>query len=234
MILDLVHNRRIKENLDLDLAKVMDLTILKGYLSYPKISAACKMVVKYGFRSVCIPSRWLDTFRPLYPTLGFSTVVNYPFGYHSSDVVLREIQGVIGMLEDWERMEIDFVLPRDFNLFWEDYAEWNNLIPLRMILPWSSLPFIDNLLDYQIHSPQTIQLGTSFDFETPPKKDVIANSIDKLKAKGYKTKVAGITTPEDAREYLALGAELLGIGPRLAPIQVKTIQIEDENEDSTH
>lgn len=225
MILNLVKNCRIREGLDLELAKVMDFTVLKGYLSYPRLAAACKMAEKYKFRSICIPSRWLDTFRPVYPDMKFSTVVNYPFGYHSSDVVLRELQGVVGSQENWDNLEIDFVVPKDAVLFWDDYAEWHSYVPLRMILPWSSYSFIHSMPDVYPGGLNTIQLGTSFDFETPPDIGRIQLMIDSLKKKGYIVKVSGVTNPEDARKYLEMGASLLGCGPRLAPIQTKIYEV---------
>ena len=199
--------------LDAEMAQQIDLTYLSPEYKYFTIWKRAKQVSEYNFRSLCIPSYYLETFRCSKPDIKISTVANFPYGYHNSDVLIREMQGIQALCVDLgypqSMIEIDAVMPSDIHTNWDFVAQINHLTPIKFILAKHLINHQIELLPTLYKPFEIVKIGTGFDGET--NFNTVKPYIDKIKAKGYKVKIAGgIKTHFQARQLLDYGVDILG------------------------
>ena len=189
--------------------------MLAAGVSSPPVRRLCLDAIEGEYRSACIPSKFITTYREVFPTLKLSTVVNYPYGLHDVDVVLREIQGVVGILEKLEDCEINVVCPPEFYSNLDIFAQWNYLVPLKLIIPWTKL------MEYIKLIPENVQKYPAFSalsFIRPGSQVTYKNHnaqvqtyIAALKQKGYHVKMAGyFKDASEMNEFLDLGVDSFG------------------------
>lgn len=210
--------------IDLDLAKFVDLHILHGYISHSKITHVCNTVKKHGFRAVCLPARYLNIFQELYPALQFITVANFPFNYHPSDVVIREVEAITALIEDISQVEIEFPLPTDFRAYWKEFKALGTWVPLRGIIPFSRYTQLLPMLGMGDNPFKYVQLGTGFDLKGQPPYEAIKTKVKTLQSIGYKVKVCGNYEHYQKRELAEMGV-ILGLTGGLNSVKYKKVEL---------
>lgn len=93
---------------DLDLAKMIDHTLLKPDATQEQIAQLCFEARKYGFASVCINPTWVELCAKLLEgsTVKVCTVIGFPLGATSAEVKAFETQVAL----DHGATEIDMVI----------------------------------------------------------------------------------------------------------------------------
>ena len=119
---------RSKSFIDHDKAKYIDLRCIA-----PTKVALLKQINLYkqfGFRSITVPPMFLEHVAERYPEISTTTIAN-PCGYNNSNVLFAEFNGIQSLLEDISELEVEFVLPNDYNLYLKEFKEWSAWIRLK-------------------------------------------------------------------------------------------------------
>ena len=199
------------------LAKV-DHTLLRQDSTWAEIRQICDDAVVYGCASVCIPASYVRAASEyLGDKMPVCTVIGFPNGYSTTAVKVFETRDAI---ENGAR-EIDMVL----NLGWVKDKRWDDLLAeiraikaacgelvLKVIVETCLLTEAEKVELCRIVSESGadfIKTSTGFSTAGATREDValfkahVAPHV-KIKAAG------GITTLQDAEDFVALGADRLG------------------------
>ena len=195
-----------------------DHTLLKQECTWEQIKEICDDGVRYGCASVCIPPSFVkraDEY--LAGKLKVCTVIGFPNGYSTTAVKVFETENAIRHGAD----EIDMVI----NIGWVKSQRWDRLLEeikavkqscqgriLKVIIETCLLTEEEKIKMCQIvteSGADYIKTSTGFSTAGATREDVklfkehVGPNV-KIKAAG------GITSLQDAEDFIALGADRLG------------------------
>ena len=195
-----------------------DHTLLKQESTWEQISEVCDDGLKYRCASVCIPAAYVRrAAEHVGNALKICTVIGFPNGYSTTAVKVFETEDAIRNGAD----EIDMVI----NIGWVKDRRWEDLLTeikavkascqgriLKVIVEACLLTEEEKIKMCEIvtaSGAEYIKTSTGFSTGGATREDValFARHI----GSGVKIKAAGgISTLQDAEDFLALGADRLG------------------------
>ena len=195
-----------------------DHTLLKQESTWEQIREVCDDGLKYRCASVCIPASYVRrAAEHVGNALKICTVIGFPNGYSTTAVKVFETEDAIRNGAD----EIDMVI----NIGWVKDRRWEDLLTeikavkascqgriLKVIVEACLLTEEEKIKMCEIvtaSGAEYIKTSTSFSTGGATREDValFARHI----GSGVKIKAAGgISTLQDAEDFLALGADRLG------------------------
>ena len=197
---------------------MVDHTLLKQESTWEQIKEICDDGMKYETTSVCIPPAFVKQAKEYVGNkLQICTVIGFPNGYNTTAVKCFETEDAVKNGAD----EIDMVI----NIGWVKEQKWNELLEeikavkaacygklLKVIIETCLLTDDEKVKMCEIVSAsgaEYIKTSTGFSTCGATREDV-ALFADNVKP-GVKIKAAGgISSIEDAEDFIALGAERLG------------------------
>ena len=197
---------------------MVDHTLLKQESTWEQIKEICDDGMKYETASVCIPPAFVKQAKEYVGNkLQICTVIGFPNGYNTTAVKCFETEDAVKNGAD----EIDMVI----NIGWVKEQKWNELLEeikavkaacygklLKVIIETCLLTDDEKVKMCEIVSAsgaEYIKTSTGFSTCGATREDV-ALFADNVKP-GVKIKAAGgISSIEDAEDFIALGAERLG------------------------
>lgn len=199
------------------LSKV-DHTLLKQESTWEQIRVICDDGMKYGTASVCIPPSFVKVAKEYVgEKLKICTVIGFPNGYNTTAVKCFETEDAVQNGAD----EIDMVI----NIGWVKEKRWDELLAeikaikkscqrklLKVIVETCLLNEEEKIKLCEIVSEsgaEYIKTSTGFSTRGATREDValFANHVQP----GVMIKAAGgISSIEDAKDFIALGADRLG------------------------
>lgn len=216
-----------------EILNMVDHTLLKPESTWEQIKEICDDGIKYGTASVCIPPSFVKQAKEYVgEELQICTVIGFPNGYNTTAVKCFETEDAVKNGAD----EIDMVI----NIGWVKDEKWNELLEeikavksachgkfLKVIIETCLLTDDEKVKMCEIVSAsgaEYIKTSTGFSTGGATREDV-ALFASNVKP-GLKIKAAGgISSIEDAEDFIALGAERLGTS-RI----VKIVKNESSNE----
>ena len=201
-----------------DILKKVDHTLLKQRSTWEQIREVCDDGLKYRCASVCIPASYVRrAAEHVGNALKICTVIGFPNGYSTTAVKVFETEDAIRNGAD----EIDMVI----NIGWVKDRRWEDLLTeikavkascqgriLKVIVEACLLTEEEKIKMCEIvtaSGAEYIKTSTGFSTGGATREDValFARHI----GSGVKIKAAGgISTLQDAEDFLALGADRLG------------------------
>ena len=195
-----------------------DHTLLKQESTWEQIREVCDDGLKYRCASVCIPASYVRrAAEHVGNALKICTVIGFPNGYSTTAVKVFETEDAIRNGAD----EIDMVI----NIGWVNVRRWEDLLTeikavkascqgriLKVIVEACLLTEEEKIKMCEIvtaSGAEYIKTSTGFSTGGATREDValFARHI----GSGVKIKAAGgISTLQDAEDFLALGADRLG------------------------
>ena len=211
----------MKEKTEMELKEILgrcDHTLLAQTATWEEIRAVCDDGVKYGCASVCIPASFVkQAAEYLGGRLPVCTVIGFPNGYSTTAVKVFETQDAIAS----GAKEIDMVI----NIGWAKDGRWDDLLAeikavkaacgglvLKVIIETCLLTQEEKVKLCRIVSDSGadyIKTSTGFSTAGATREDVAlfkANVAPHVKIKA----AGGISSLQDAADFLALGADRLG------------------------
>ena len=205
----------------MDLKEILshcDHTLLKQEATWEQIKEVCDDGVKFGCASVCIPPAYVKRAQEyLGDKLKVCTVIGFPNGYSTTAVKVFETENAIRHGAD----EIDMVI----NIGWVKSQRWDRILEeikavkqscggriLKVIIETCLLTEEEKIKMCEIvteSGADYIKTSTGFSTAGAPREDVklfkehVGPNV-KIKAAG------GISSLQDAEDFLALGADRLG------------------------
>ena len=195
-----------------------DHTLLKPESTWAQIKAICDEGLKYGCASVCIPAAYVKQANDYVGSnLKVCTVIGFPNGYSTTEVKVFETEDAVRNGAD----EIDMVI----NLGWVKDQRWDDLLAemksvkascggriLKVIVEACLLTEEEKIKLCQLvtqSGADYIKTSTGFSTGGATREDVALfakhiGSEVKIKAAG------GISSLQDAQDFLDLGADRLG------------------------
>lgn len=196
----------------------VDHTLLTQSATWSEIKAICDDGVKYGCASVCIPASYVrQAAEYLGGKCAVCTVIGFPNGYSTTATKVFEAKDAIQNGAD----EIDMVI----NIGWAKDSRWDDLLAeikavraacegkvLKVIIETCLLTDEEKIRLCEIVSASGadyIKTSTGFSTAGATREDIslfaahVAPHV-KMKAAG------GISSLQDAEDFLALGADRLG------------------------
>lgn len=201
-----------------EILRRVDHTLLKQEATFAQIKTICDEGMAYGCASVCIPPSYV---KPAADYLGgklpVCTVIGFPNGYSTTAVKVFETEDAIRN----GASEIDMVI----NLGWVKNQRWEDLLHeikaikaacggriLKVIVETCLLTEAEKIKLCEIVSQSGadfIKTSTGFSTAGATREDVAL--FAKYVAPHVKIKAAGgISSLQDAEDFIALGAERLG------------------------
>ena len=195
-----------------------DHTLLKPESTWAQIKAICDEGLKYGCASVCIPAAYVKQANDYVGnSLKVCTVIGFPNGYSTTEVKVFETEDAIRNGAD----EIDMVI----NIGWVKDCRWDDLLEeikavkascggriLKVIVEACLLTEAEKIKLCQLvtaSGADYIKTSTGFSTGGATKEDVAL--FAKHIGPGVRIKAAGgISTLQDAQDFLDLGADRLG------------------------
>ena len=195
-----------------------DHTLLKPESTWEQIRALCDEGMKYGCASVCIPAAYVRQANDYVgANLKVCTVIGFPNGYSTTEVKVFETEDAIRNGAD----EIDMVI----NIGWVKDGRWDELLEeirsvkascqgriLKVIVEACLLTEAEKIKLCQLvtqSGADYIKTSTGFSTGGATKEDVAL--FAKHIGPGVRIKAAGgISTLQDAQDFLDLGADRLG------------------------
>ena len=195
-----------------------DHTLLKPESTWEQIRAICDEGMKYGCASVCIPAAYVKQANDYVGnSLKVCTVIGFPNGYSTTEVKVFETEDAIRNGAD----EIDMVI----NIGWVKDRRWDDLLEeirsvkascggriLKVIVEACLLTEEEKIKMCQLVTQagaDYIKTSTGFSTGGATKEDVAL--FAKHIGPGVRIKAAGgISTLQDAQDFLDLGADRLG------------------------
>ena len=196
----------------------VDHTLLTQTATWAEIKQICDDGAAYGCASVCIPASYVkQAVEYLGNRLPVCTVIGFPNGYSTTAVKVFEAKDAIGN----GAKEIDMVI----NIGWAKDGRWDDLLAeikalkevcgtlvLKVIIETCLLTQDEKVKLCQIVSESGadyIKTSTGFSAAGATREDVALFKVNvaphvKIKAAG------GISSLQDAADFLALGADRLG------------------------
>ncbi len=205
----------------MDIQKILskvDHTLLKQESTWEQIKEICDDGIKYQTASVCIPPSFVKRAKEYVgEKLPICTVIGFPNGYNTTVVKCFETEDAVNNGAD----EIDMVV----NLGWVKEEKWDELLEeiqavkaschgrlLKVIIETCLLTDAEKIKMCEIASrsgAEYIKTSTGFSTGGATKEDIVLFAAHI--APGLKMKAAGgISSIQDAEEFLSLGAERLG------------------------
>ena len=201
-----------------EILRAVDHTLLRQTASWDEIRTLCDDGVKYGCASVCIPPSYVKQAADyLDGRLPICTVIGFPNGYSTTAVKVFETERAIA---DGTR-EIDMVI----NLGWVKDGRWDALLDeirvvkaacgeltLKVIVETCLLAEEEKIRMCEIVSESGadfIKTSTGFSADGATREDVAlfrAHTAPHVKIKA----AGGISTLQDAADFMTLGADRLG------------------------
>lgn len=215
-----------------NIAAIIDHTLLKPNATYKDFKLLCEQAVQYGFCSVCVPPFMAETCKKalIGTDVKVCTVIGFPLGYNNYLVKLIEAKQAIKNGAD----EIDAVInisalkSKDFNYIEREIALLRKTTlnkVLKIIIETAYLNndekekiakiILNNNVDFLKTSTGFAPSGANVE-DIKLFKKILKNNV-KIKASG------GISTYKQAEELIRAGASRLGTSKSL-------ILIDDENE----
>ena len=204
---------------NLELAKMIDHTILKADATQSDIEKLCEEAKKYNFASVCVNPYWVPLASDLLKnsTVKVCTVIGFPNGYVASDVKIYETTIAIKDGAD----EIDMVInlgnvkSGKFKEILEEIKHIKRICGSRILKVIVETCYLTEAEKIEMCRVVTeagadyIKTSTGFGSGGATYEDVAL--FKKHVGKNVKIKAAGgIKTFEMAEEYIRLGADRLG------------------------
>ena len=195
-----------------------DHTLLKPESTWEQIRALCDEGMKYGCASVCIPAAYVRQANDYVgANLKVCTVIGFPNGYSTTEVKVFETEDAVRNGAD----EIDMVI----NIGWVKDGRWDELLEemkavkascqgriLKVIVEACLLTEAEKIKLCQLvtqSGADYIKTSTGFSTGGATKEDVAL--FAKHIGPGVRIKAAGgISTLQDAQDFLDLGADRLG------------------------
>ena len=195
-----------------------DHTLLKPESTWEQIRAICDEGMKYGCASVCIPAAYVKQANDYVGnSLKVCTVIGFPNGYSTTEVKVFETEDAVRNGAD----EIDMVI----NIGWVKDRRWDDLLEeirsvkascggriLKIIVEACLLTEEEKIKMCQLVTQagaDYIKTSTGFSTGGATKEDVAL--FAKHIGPGVRIKAAGgISTLQDAQDFLDLGADRLG------------------------
>lgn len=195
-----------------------DHTLLKQEATWEQIKTICDEGIKYGCASVCIPAAYVKQAADYVGNeLKICTVIGFPNGYSTTNVKVFETEDAIRNGAD----EIDMVI----NIGWVKDQLWDKVLNeikaiknscegriLKVIVEACLLTEEEKIKMCQLVSESGadyIKTSTGFSTGGATKEDVALFAAHI--GPGVKIKAAGgISTLQDAQDFLDLGADRLG------------------------
>ncbi len=195
----------------------VDHTLLSQKATWEEIRKLCEEAVAYHTASVCIPPSFVAQARAAYPDLTLCTVIGFPNGYNTTAVKVMETRDAVANGAD----EIDMVI----NVGWVKEGKYNEVLEeirqikaaagdhlLKVIIETCLLTEEEKITLCEVVSrsgAEFIKTSTGFSTGGATAEDIrlMREHCDPrlcIKAAG------GISTLEDAEQFLALGADRLG------------------------
>ena len=195
-----------------------DHTLLKQEAAWDQIRALCDEGMKYHTASVCIPPAWVgEASRYLAGRLPVCTVIGFPNGYSTTAVKVFETREAVEKGADEIDMVVNLGSVKDGR--WEDLLSEMQAVRsacpgkiLKVIIETCLLTQEEKLTLCRLvtqSGADYIKTSTGFSTGGATREDVAllrANVGPQVKVKA----AGGISSLEDARDFLALGAERLG------------------------
>lgn len=212
---------------------MVDHTLLKQESTWEQIREICDDGMKYGTASVCIPPSFVKQAKEYVgDRLAICTVIGFPNGYNTTAVKCFETEDAVKNGAD----EIDMVI----NIGWVKDRKWDAILEeikeikkscngklLKVIIETCLLADDEKVKMCEIVSAsgaEYIKTSTGFSTAGATREDVAlfaANIRPGLKMKA----AGGISSLEDAKDFIELGAERLGTS-RI----VKIVKSDDVND----
>lgn len=197
---------------------MVDHTLLKQESTWEQIREICDDGLKYGTASVCIPPSFVKQAKEYVgDQLAICTVIGFPNGYNTTAVKCFETEDAVRNGAD----EIDMVI----NIGWVKDRKWDAILEeikeikkscngklLKVIIETCLLTDEEKVKMCEIVSvsgAEYIKTSTGFSTAGATREDVAlfaANVRPGLKMKA----AGGISSLEDAKDFINLGAERLG------------------------
>lgn len=201
-----------------EILSTVDHTLLSPAATWEEIKAVCDDGIKYGTASVCIPASFVKQASDYVKGgVKICTVIGFPTGYSTTAVKCFETETAVKDGVD----EIDMVI----NIGWLKEKRYDDILNeinavktachgklLKVIIETCLLTEEEKIKMCEIVSKsnaQYIKTSTGFSTGGATREDIVL--FAKHCAPHLKIKAAGgISTLEDAREFLKLGAHRLG------------------------
>lgn len=201
-----------------DILSRCDHTLLTPTASESDMLALCDDGIRYGVASVCIPPSWVRVCRAYVgDRLRICTVIGFPNGYNSTSVKVAETKQAIedGASEIDMVVNLGLVKSGKMDEVLEEIKEVRSACEgyiLKVIIETSQLTDDEKIRLCRIVSESGadyIKTSTGFNGggATPSDVKLLVDNVDdgvKVKASG------GISTLQDAENYIELGADRLG------------------------
>ena len=205
-----------------------DHTLLRVDATAAEIRALCDQGIRYGCASVCIPPcHVFGAKQYVADRLKICTVIGFPNGYNSSAVKAFEAADAVRAGADEIDMVVNLAMVKDGA--WDDVAQDIHAVReacrgkiLKVIIETCLLTEEEKIRLCQIVSDSGadyIKTSTGFSTGGATREDVALlreHSADHLKVKAS----GGISSIEDAEEFIRLGADRLGTS-RIVKIAMK-------------
>ena len=207
-----------------EILKICDHTVLRSNAAFQEIAESCRLAMKYNCASICIPPTHVFSAKSLCKDkLKICSVVGFPYGYSDTATKVFEAKHLIEEGADELDMVINLcdIAARDYK------AVERELLALRKItsgtvlkviveccdLPDGALPDICKLVSNA--GIDFIKTSTGFSKYGARIEDV--ETMRRYCFKETKVKAAGgISTFEQAQEFINAGAERLGTSRLIA------------------
>ncbi len=212
----------------MELAKVIDHSLLKANVLNEEVESLCSEAIEHGFAGICIPPYFISIAAKKLEghAVKISTVIGFPMGFESTTAKVEEIKRALDMGAD----ELDVVV----NIGAVKNGDWtfvkNDIETVTRISHMRGKQ-IKIILEYGLLEASEIErlceICTSFDVDyvktgTGNEKGATVEIIEKLRSllpKKIKIKAAGgIRTHEEAQALINAGADRLGTSSSLSII----------------
>ena len=214
----------------MNLAKVIDHTLLKPTATRADIEKLCREALEHGFFSVCINPCWVSTAHELLKgsDVKTCTVIGFPLGANTTEAKVFEAQNALNNGAD----EVDMVINigalkgKDYQTVLQDIRQIRALgdgFTLKVIIETSELTDEEKVKACQLAAEagaDFVKTSTGFSSGGATVHDVAL--MKKSIPAGMQVKASGgVRTREDAQAMLAAGATRLGASSGIKIIEGK-------------
>lgn len=214
----------------MNLAKVIDHTLLKPTATRADIETLCREALEHGFFSVCINPCWVSTAHELLKgsDVKTCTVIGFPLGANTTEAKVFEAQNALSNGAD----ELDMVINigalkgKDYQTVLQDIRQIRALgdgFILKVIIETSELTDEEKVKACQLAAEagaDFVKTSTGFSSGGATAHDVAL--MKKSIPAGMQVKASGgVRTREDAQAMLAAGATRLGASSGIKIIEGK-------------
>lgn len=188
-----------KEKVDLDLLPRLELHSAAPLFTHESIQKYQDAFTAHKYRSLCIPSCWMEFFDEKFPDRKLASVINYPCGYHPIEVVYREAVAVSSLVEDMSRIEVNMYCPRKMYREWDLLKELNDIINVKLILVKGIERSLRGGIPQDFKAAEFVQFNTDDHHRLDDDSMVKYSSM--FRKQGYKVMIGGIQTREQLHKY---------------------------------